>query len=325
MRRLALAALAALAAAVCASAQTLPCEARNDTTTTTSGAITAAGFTGPGTLAWQFTPSAPIAVQSAQLFTGNALATPGFMTLELWSDDPATGLPAARLAGGTWRIWPTLASAWQGTNLDAVTVLLPATQYWLVWIEPGFSLIPTEPGGTFGPTARRSGTTWTLQATQHSPKFRLFCNPLDALGLVPAGAPCAQTSGALGTLFANQPPRVGNADFAVEGTGFAAGVPALLVLGVDPTFASTPVTGLPFGCLQHTDVLATVFGATGTGNQRANAITVGAAGHVTFALPIPANPAFAGFFLGSQLAVLDAGAPAFLPFATSNALRVTVF
>jgi len=126
-------------------------------------------------------------------------------------------------------------------------------------------------------------------------------------------------------MFTNQQPAVGNADFAVEGTGFPPGLTAMLVLGLDPTFVGMAVPGLPQGCMQLTDDHVVRFGATGTGDVLANAASPGASGHVSFALPIPANGALAGLFVSSQVAVLDPAYGVPLPFATSNALHIVVF
>lgn len=305
------------------SAQTPPCASLNAQNNTVSTSVTAASLTGPTAWGYQITLSTPVAALALQIFTGNTNITPGSMTLEVWSD--ANNLPGTRLGGGTWRIWPSLGNSWQGANLDTPVLLAAQTAYWLVWIEPGFSTVPHEPGGTTIPAARRSGTTWSALAAPAALKYRILCNRIDGASVTNYGQPCGTTQGALGTAFSNHEPKVGNADFSIEGTGFPNGAAAALLIGVNPNFVTTPVPGLPTGCALHTDILVNFVGKTGTGNQRANVITVGAAGHVWFQLGIPASGSLVGTYLATQIAVLDASSTAALPFVMTNALRLKVY
>lgn len=312
------AALACLLPAL-AAGQTLPCEARNDANTTVTTSITAYGFGGPNTNAWQIIPAGASVVLGVRLFTGNTqLSGDRYMTVEIWDD--LGGLPNQRLGGGTWKISAALGTAWQGANLDAPVVLNTGTPVWIVWIDPGFSTPPVEPGGATGPTATRSGGTWNLALTDAAPKVRLFCSLLDDTGVTPFGPFCAASTGRIGTLFANRAPAVGNADFAFEGSGFGAGALTILVFGFDPTFTSAALPELPAGCALNTDVVAATFGLAGAGNVRGPA----ADGHVFAPLGIPAAPALVGTFLAAQLAGNDPGLAAPLPFSTSNALRIVV-
>lgn len=300
-------------------AQSPACEALNDQTATVSTAITSYGFAGPNTVAWQFTPSAALVAQGARIFTNNANLG-GFQKLEIWSSDPASNLPLSRIAGGTWKISQDASPSWQGANLDSVAVLLAGTPYWLVWSEPGFCRVPIEPGGITLPYARLIGTTWT-SSTASALKFRLQCSPLDSANVVPNGAACTVAGSALGTIFCNQDPTIGNANFAVEASGFASSTLAVLVLGTNPAFVSVPLPGFPAGCQQHTDAAVVVTGSTGAGNVRATA----AANHVSFPLPIPANASLVGLALGAQVACADANAQSAIPFVASNGLRITLF
>jgi hypothetical protein len=307
------------ASAFPAGAQTSPCLAANDQNTAVNGAITSFAFAGPASLAWQFTPPADFAVQAGQLFTQNTFFAQD-MTLEIWSDS-GSNLPLQRLGGGAWKISMTMPRAWQGTNFDAVVPVSQGVPYWLVWTEPGSSLIPVEPGGNTALSARRaSGGTWTTR-TADAPKFRLFCNLLDAQNVFAHGTPCAGAAG-LGTALTNQAPTVGNADFLVDGTGFPPGQPAVLVLGFDSNWNSIPLPGGPPGCSLHVDPFLLFAGATGTGNVRAS---TGSAGHVFFPLPIPAVSQLAGLFFATQVAVLDTSFAVPLPFVTSNGLRLVIY
>lgn len=315
---------AVLCLATVAVAQTPACFSLNDTNTIVSGGITSYGFAGPNTGAYRITPTNSSVAFSAQLYTGNTTFAPGFMTLEIWDENPATNLPGTRLGGGTWQIAPGLGIAWQGANLDQVVPLNQGTNYWLVWIEPGFSTPPTEPGGLSQvPYATRSGTNWILQGNQPAVKTRLFCSYQDGSGVTTYGSACASATGRYGTAFTNETPANGNAAFKIEGSGFAAGTLAVLVVGWDPLFVSQPIGGLPLGCDQHTDVLTTTIGLTGTGNVRAS-LTVGASGHVTFGFPIPSDPGLVSLFFGTQIAGYDTGNAAPIPFVTSNALRFVI-
>lgn len=300
-------------------AQTAPCFAQNDQTNSVSTSTTPFGFAGPGMRAYQITSAVPVVTNGARIYTGNTSGT-GFMTLEIWSNDTVNNVPAQRLAGGTWKISGPLGIEWQGANFDTLTVLLPNTPYWIVWIEPGFCTIPTDPTGTPGPAVVRSGTNWNALAPA-ALKLRLYCAPLDGQGVVSVGTPCASTGGLIGSTFTNQPPSVGNAEFGIEGSGFPATATSVLVLGLVPNFTSVQLPGAATGCLVHTDPMLTVVGVTGAGNQRAAA----AFGHVHYPLPLPAFPAAAGFFFSTQLAVLDAASTASLPLVTTNGLRFTLF
>lgn len=308
----------ALATSCLLRAQSPACWAQNDQNTTVSGSITGYGFSGPNTVAWQFTPSAALVVQGARIFTNNGNVG-GFQKLEIWTNDSATNLPQSRIAGGTWKITQNAAASWQGTNLDSVAVLLGGTPYWLVWTEPGFCRVPTETGGISLPYARLSGSTW-VSATASALKYRLQCSLLDSANVVPNGAPCTVTGSALGTILCNQDPTIGNGTFNIDATGFPSSSLAVLVLGTNPAWVSVPLPGFPAGCQQHTDALVVQTGTTGAGNVRATA----AANHVSFPLPIPANASLVGLMLGAQVAVADANAQSAIPFVASNGLRITL-
>ncbi|HEX6813821.1 MAG TPA: hypothetical protein VF384_19525 [Planctomycetota bacterium] len=194
--------------------------------------------------------------------------------------------------------------------------------YWLVWRESGGNRLPYEPGGTTATTARFTGGSWVLQATSEAPKWRGFCSLLDAANVTAVGLGCASSLGRLPSEFTNHAPAIGNGSFQFEGTGFPAGSVGLVVLGTDPTWVSLPIPVTP-GCDLHTDPLVTATIVIGTGNEQAQH-TTGASGHTWFDLPIPADPSLSGMVIGSQLAVLDVGSTAPLPFVFSNGLRITL-
>lgn len=329
MRPSLLAVVLALPLAAHATAQAAPCFAANDANALVTGSLTAA--TGqPNVRAFRVTLPAPgNGFRSIQIFTGNTSFPAGFMKLELWRNDPATNLPSTRHMGGTWRIDPSLGAAWQGTNLDLDLVPFPFS-YWIVWTEPGQSIEPVEPGGTTFPTAQLVGGTWVLLPQPQALKVRLFCQWLEQPGVaVPAACPdplrgcaCPTLTGTWGTLFTNQPALLGNTAFAFEGTGFPAG--ALALLGLDLTDTPGFLSGLPTGCSAYPGNPTLVLANTGTGDVLANWATTGAAGHVTFPMPIPADPALSGLVARAQLAVHDPGLAAPLPFSLSNGLRIVI-
>lgn len=297
----------------------IPCDAANDQSTSVSAGIYGYLAAAPNRVAWQITPSSVLTVMAAQIFSGNQNTSQvgSFMTLEIFDESPAA-LPGNRLAGGTWKINPAV--GWQGANLDQTVVMLPATNYWIVWTEPGWSTVPVEPGGTTMPNALFWPSTGWTSPVQTALKYRLFCSLLEGQGAVPFGPACASTAGAIGTAFTNQLPSVGNTAFRLEGTGFPASSLALLVIGVNPQFPSVPVPGT-LGCWLNNDATITLAGATGSGNVRAAT----AFGHTTFNIPLPANPALAGFYFASQVAAFDVGSTAALPFVTSNSMQITLF
>jgi hypothetical protein len=318
MRHIVPAALSLLLPAL-AIAQTPACFSLNDLNTNVSSAITAYGFTGQNTVAWQITPASTLVVQAAQIYTRNSLlAGDRFMILEIWDD--VAGLPGTRIAGGAWRIVNARPYAWQGANLDQLAILQANAPVWLVWREPGSSTPPEEPGGITTPKARLSGTTWSLLATQTAPKVRLFCNQLDDTNTAPFGSGCTLSTGATSTVFTNEQPTLGSTSFFFETSGNPNGAPVFLVLGFDPSWVPAPVPGFPAGCLQNTDVFATSFVLAGTGTTRGPTC----AGYASLYLTLPTDPAFAGFLIAAQAVPYDAAATAPLPFATSNAQRITL-
>lgn len=310
-----------LCAAGAAIAQTPPCLSANDSTTLASGAITLFGFAGQNSFAWQITPTSTLVVLAARVFTENTLLSGDrYMAIEIWDD--AGGLPGARLAGGSWKIVNSRTDSWQGANLDQFVVLTPAAPVWLVWIEPGFSQPMLEPGGAPSlPHATRSGSGAWNSAGVTAPKFRLFCNYLDDVNSDPFGAGCVLSTGFLPTVYTNEQPAIGNGGFFFETSGNPAGAPVFLVLGNDPTFTSVPVTGLPAGCVQNSDILASVLLFAGTGDTRGPDYS----GHALLDFPIPNDLGLAGTFFSVQVAPFDAGATAPLTFGTSHAHRITLF
>lgn len=309
------------------AAQTPPCIALNDGTTSVGTSLTAVGFGGPAVRAYQFSPATFVLLQAAQIFTASTPATParGYQTLEIW-DTNLLGLPQARLGGGTWQNQPTapLAPAWQGASFDAAVPCSPGVIYWLVWREGGANLLPTEPGGVQAVHARFVGGTWALQAAGQAIKWRGFCNLLDGQGVAPQGNGCSSSSGAVPSLFTNQAPTLGNADFQFEATGLPPGSIGLAILGSNPTWSPVAIPGAPVGCLLRADPQAVATVAVGTGNEQV-AHSIGAAGHAWVDLALPPTPGLAGVVLDAQFAALDLASGAPLPFVFTNGLRVTLF
>ena len=301
-----------------ALSQTPACVSLNDLTTANSGAVTGFAFAGPESLAWQFTPPQNIVIESAQIYTRNQFLARD-MVLEIWSDN--NNLPLARLGGGAWKILTTAPADWHGTNFDAAVPLGQGLSYWLVWIEPGTSLIPVEPGGNSRPSARQSGGGAWLQRTADAPKFRLFCNQLDAMNVTPSGPSCSSPVG-LAVAHTNQAPTVGNANFLLDACGLRPATPALMLVGFQNGWSPVPLPGGPPGAFFNVDPFMLVTGTTGSGNVRS---TTGSNGHVFFPLPIPGVPQLVGLYVGLQVAALDSSFAVPLPFVTTNGLRLTIY
>ena len=302
------------------TAQTPPCFSLNDANTLIVNSTTSYGFGGQNTQAWQITPTNNFVCYSAQVFTRNTGLTGNrFMILEIWSD--AGGLPGTRLGGGAWRIVNARPHAWQGADLDQPVVIVANTPLWLAWIDPGFSTPPVEPGGIAAPGATRSTAGVWSTAAASAPKLRLFCGLLDDAYSQPFGAGCAQSTGLFSSMFTNEQPTLGNAGFFFETSGNPSGGAVFLVIGFDPTWISLPVAGLPAGCLQNTDLVASLFVLAGTGNTRGPTC----AGYVSVPLPIPLDPGLTGQMISAQAVPHDPGSAAPLPFATSNAQRIVLF
>ncbi|MEM7203479.1 MAG: hypothetical protein AAF628_24660 [Planctomycetota bacterium] len=299
------------------AAQTPPCDALNDTTLTLRPLRT---FNGLNTWAYRIVAQNTQTVRAIRILTENRLSPPNFMALEIRENDPYTQLPAATALGrGVWHVDATRGEAWQGTNLDRPVPLSGGTDYWVVWQEPGGSVLPFHPDAyaLAVPAARFSGGSWSSIGTSKF-RVRLYCGLLDDAGVVPFGNPCASATGTEGTAITNEAAVAGNAAFAVEGTGFPLGAISVLMIGVNPGWVSVPLGALPPGCAVNTDILATVVGITGTGTVYSSAPD----GHVLYPLPLPA--AASGAFLSTAIGVVDAGATATIPLVTSNALQLTI-
>ena len=317
--------LAPVLLSVAAVAQTPPCIANNDATTTVGTSITAFGFGGPGGLAYRFTPTTSLVLAAAKLFTGNvALTNQGAMTLEVWDENVVTGLPGTRLVGGTWQVQNSLGVGWQGASFDGLAPVNAGVNYWLVWREPGGSRLPYEAGGTTVPVARLVGGNWVLQAAQQPLKWRGFCSLPDEAGTVTLGFGCAASTGRIPSSFTNHAPTIGNANFQFEASGFAAGTLGLAVLGANPGWASFPIPGAPVGCEIHVEPVVVNVVPVGTGNQQAGH-GVGTNGHCWQDLAIPANPSLVGAVVDAQFAGLDVGSVDPLPFVFTNGVRITLF
>lgn len=308
------------------AAQTPPCISANDSTTVnTGGTITPTSFAGPNGHGWQFTPTQTMVLFSAEIFTENLFLTNrGFMSLEIW-DMNFIFTPGQRLGGGTFEADPSLGLGWHGANFDAPVTLNAGQSYWFVWIEPGFSELPVEPGGITATYVRRSGSSWLTQAASSAPKWRGYCNLLDGAAVTPVGFGCATSAGTLPGMMTNYEPTVGNLDFQLEASGFLPGSLGLMILGTNPAWGSLPVPGAP-GCSLHTDSLATALVSTGTGNESASQFpgSPGFSGHCVFPLGIPGNPALSGMVIGSQFAMIDLALGTPLPLVFSNGLQFTI-
>lgn len=309
------------------AAQTPPCIAENDQTTSVSAAISLTGFTGPNVNGYRFTPTTTLVLRAAELFTARtAITSPnGYMTLEIWDENPVTSLPGTRICGGTWQAQAALGLGWQGANFDQLAICIANTNYWLVWRDPGGSRIPYETGGVTMPYAQANTGTWIANATPRALKWRGYCSQLDDVGVASVGSGCQASTGRVPASFTNFAPAVGNSDFQFEATGFAPGTIGLAVLGANPAWVGIPIPGAPAGCSLYADPMVVSTVAVGTGNEQPQHASPGCAGHCWIDLALPNNPLLIGFVLDAQFAGLDAGSTDPLPFVFTNGVRVTLF
>lgn len=301
------------------ASQTNPCESLNDGTNAVNPSITGIPFSGTNAYAYEITAQQTHTVQSIRILTENTFR-PRFMALEIHDRDPATGFPSARLGRGICNLEAGRGLAWQGVNFDKPVALSQGTLYMLVWREPGGSQPPHDPTGTMVPRLFLGNNGWRASGSA-AVKYRLYCSLLDSANLIPAGNSCTSSQGTEGTLFSNEEPLVGNLAFGLEGSGFDPGAAAVLLLGVNPSFNSVPLTGFPAGCMLHTDVVVSVTAAIGTG---AVGGTSSPAGHVLFPLGLPNNAALSGAIFRGQLGAVDAGATAVIPVVMSNGMVMLV-
>lgn len=322
--------LFAFVLAVSAVAQTPPCIGLNDASTTASTAVSFVSTNGSSNRrAWRYTPTSTVTVAAGTLYT-NTLATAAtsfHMSLEIWSDDPATSKPLQRLVGTTWSLKnPVIGQRWQGGNFDNTVDMIAGTTYWLCWIEPGGSTVAQQSTATatFTTNAATSstaaGSTWTVSTSLSAPKVRLYCNKLEGVTLLNIGDGCAGSNGSVGTLFAQSETQLGNTNFTLEGFGFVPNAPAILVLGFTSGFQPINI-GSP-GCNLYSDLAFIVEGATtGTGDWRSPSY----AGHVKYQLPIPLDPALTGLYVTAQLGVVDVALTTGVPVVMSNGISLLIW
>jgi hypothetical protein len=300
------------------SAQTPRCQGFNDQTNSVSNAITPAALNGPTSRAFRFTASCTQPLRSARLFT-SAPNRSFAMSLEIWSDNAATQLPLARLGGGTCVLPLAQPTAWYGVNFDVPVPVTANGSYWLVWIDPGFLQTPYETGGVdLLPGARFSGGSW-IADTARELKLQLFDVLLDDFGVSTQPDACASSQGKLGTIFTNELPARGNVNFAIEGTGFTPGAPAVLFLGIIPSFGQVPLAGTN-GCFLHNELTASLSTSVFTGVLRSTTPS----GNLLLPFPIPNFPPLQGQVVTAFFAAIDAGSAFPLPVVTSNGLQLVV-
>ena len=312
-----------------AMAQTLPCVALNDTTTSSLTAVSFVNLNGSSNRrAWRYTPPSTVTVSAGTLYTTPSPTSTqaNFMSLEIWSDDPVTGKPLARLVGTTWSLKnPPTGARWQGGNFDNTLTMTAGTTHWLCWIEPGGSFIAQQSTATatFTTNAATSttavGSIWAVSASLSAPKVRLYCNKLEGVTLLNIGDGCAGSLNTVGTLFAQTETQLGNTNFTLEGFGFVPNAPAILAIGFTPNFPAINI-GTP-GCNLYTDLGVIVEGFnTGVGDWRSTTF----AGHVKYHIPLPLDPLLQGLYVTAQLAVIDVALPG-VPLSMSNAVGLMIY
>jgi hypothetical protein len=145
---------------------------------------------------------------------------------------------------------------------------------------------------------------------------RLFVN---APGVAPFGAGCADGFGNQPVLGARETPAVGNQSFALQLHGAQPNAQAVVFLGANPGFPPFDLTAAgAAGCTLYVDPLLLPVVGTGAGDAAR------AEGAAVLALPIPNNAALAGRSFEAQAAVLDGSSGRTLPLTLTNALSITV-
>lgn len=116
----------------------------------------------------------PLVVTRVEIWTGEATGT---NSLWLYSNDAVGNKPLASLGGASWAM--TRVNGWQGATFATPIVILPNTDFWVVWapINGAQASIQVNiyPGG---PTYRGSfdaGQNWNGPYSSTLWKFRIFC------------------------------------------------------------------------------------------------------------------------------------------------------
>ncbi len=327
--RHALSILAVLAVAGSTSAHGTVCMSRNDQNATVSTALTTPPGPGanPNYHAYRFVPTNNLFPHSAWVFTGSPNRF-DYMRIEIWSDNG--GAPGSRIAGGAMAAPQSADARWLGSNFESLIFLQLNTPYWFVWVEPGESIIPEEPGSAdLLPRYRRVGNgAWTATGSGAA-KIRLFCgDTIDSPSVQRVGSPCSSALDQRPYAWTNDEPTVGNAGFGIEGVHLPSAANSWLLLGFDPAFVPIPLQsfGAPFGCNLYVAGNVTLTGSSG-------AAEIGdppaiprppAAGHVRFPLPVPNNSGLSGLFFSAQIVTFDSASGEALPLVFSNGLHITL-
>lgn len=317
---------ALLLAAAAAKAHGTVCLANNDATAAVSGALTQSLSSGARVHAWQLFVGRTVFPQAAFLFTASPVRD-DYMQLEIWTD--SNGAPGVRILHGAMASPQSSAAGWLGANFENTGLLSRNVPYWFVWVEPGDSIVPEEPGGNPIPYVTLGPNGWS--SVQQSPvKLRLFCgDTIDSVEVLRQGFSCGTSFNTQPSAWSNEHPNVGNAGFRIEGVHLPPGENAWMLVGFDPNFiglALDQLLGAPLFCFLHTEVRAVrslLVGTAGIGSAPATARPT-PSGHVLFPLPIPGDPTLAGTVALVQIVAVDPGANVTLPIVTTNALRITI-
>jgi hypothetical protein len=171
-----------------------------------------------------------------------------------------------------------------------------------------------------GDGLRDSGDLWAFHGADGRATtgtlVRLFVN---ALGVAPLGASCADGYGNHPVLGAREIPTVGNQSFALQVHGAQPAAQVVVFLGANPGFPPFDLTAAgAAGCTLYVEPVLLPSVRTGAGNAER------AEGAAILPLPIPANAALSGKTFEAQAAVLDGSTARSLPLTLTNALSITV-
>lgn len=305
------------------------CLARNDVSPSVSSSLTNVPPAGsnPNYHAYRFVPSNNVFPHSAWVYSGSPNRA-DYMRIEIWTD--TGGAPGTRIAGGAMASPQSTNARWLGSNFESLIMLQLNTPYWFVWVEPGESIVPEEPGSTDQLTRyRRTGTGAWVAAGSGAAKIRLFCgDTIDSASVSRVGFPCSSALDRQPYAWTNDSPEVGNSTFGIEGVHLPNSAASWLLLGFNPGFVPIPMQplGASFGCSLYVAGTVSFSGTTGAaeiGDLPASPRPP-AAGHVRFPLAIPNNAGLAGLFFSAQIVSMDPPSGSPLPLVFSNGLHITI-
>jgi hypothetical protein len=184
-------------------------------------------------------PSTPLVATRAEIWTGEQA---GVNTIGLWSHDAANNQPRASLGSASWSM--SRINGWQGATFAAPIVILPNTDFWLVWAPINGAQasiqINVYPGG---PTYRGSfngGQSWNGPFNDILWKLRIHCGGSPGHYEV-YGANCAGATRRRPELGFFDVPTIGRSTVLALTQGTPSGNAFLAIGGSDASWGAIPL------------------------------------------------------------------------------------